>query len=248
MPTTADLRAFVREATTSSSSTDGATSLTADCNGQIHSETVKIVVLGAACAGKTSVIKQFVGNGQEFSDHYDPTERKSSHFKTVLTFDTNTQKITHWALKIVDVPVTDVPIAAVMSWSNFLQFDVANAAAYVIMFDVSAQFHSFDFVRTIREQLVNHPSTSGGLIFIAGNKVDLPYQLNRSDIMHVVQKQWKCQYFECSSKKNFHIVGLFQAIIEAVQAKQSAAARAKAHHSEFHGFRRTFKSDKCCIQ
>lgn len=70
-------------------------------NKGIQSETLKIVVFGSACSGKTSIIKQFIGNGQDFSEQYDPTERRSNYFKTVLSFDTNAQKITHWALKIV---------------------------------------------------------------------------------------------------------------------------------------------------
>ena len=105
---------------------------------------------------------------------------------TTAVFQAKKMQKNHLVLLFSDVPVTDVPIAALLSWSNFLQFDVANAAAYILVYDVTAQFHSFDFVRTIREQLINHPSTAGGLIFVAGNKVDLPYQLNRCDIMHVV--------------------------------------------------------------
>ena len=86
-----------RDPATSSSNE---TALAVD-NGGVLSETIKIVVFGSACCGKTSLIRQFVGNGQEFSDQYDPTDRKSNYFKTVLSFDSNTQKITHWALKIV---------------------------------------------------------------------------------------------------------------------------------------------------
>ncbi|GAV03301.1 hypothetical protein RvY_13745 [Ramazzottius varieornatus] len=190
MPTAADLRAFVREATTNQSSTTEGTSTNQECDGHVHSQAFKIVVLGSACCGKTSIIKQFVGNGQDFEEQYEPTEKKTSYFKTILTFDTNTQRITHWAVKLVDVPVTEVPVGSAGSWNSWLSFDVT-AAAYVLVFDVSAHLHSFEFVRTIRDQLINHPSTSSALIFIAANKVDLSYQLNRSDVAQIVSPPLK---------------------------------------------------------
>ncbi|XP_055345679.1 ras-like protein family member 10B [Paramacrobiotus metropolitanus] len=227
--------------------------VTSGADGLILSQTIKIVVLGAACAGKSSVIKQFLGNGQDFSEQYDPTDRRCNYFKTVLCFDTNLHTITHWALKIVDVPVTEIPIASLYSWSNFLQYDVGHAAVYVLVFDVSAQMHSWDFVRSIRDQLISHPNTCQALIFVVANKVDLPYQLSRADLMHTVQKIWKHGYVECSAKKNYHVLGLFQAIIEAVQIKlqSQAETRLKQDGLRFGFSWRRFrlnKPHKCSIQ
>uniref|UniRef100_T1J6H8 Ras-like protein family member 10B n=1 Tax=Strigamia maritima TaxID=126957 RepID=T1J6H8_STRMM len=154
-----------------------------------------------------SVLQQFVWN--EFSDEYVPTERKDTYYPAVIVND-------HlYELKILDVPVISYfPVNSLYEWSDFRFYGLRNAAAYILVYDL-ASMDTFQYIKSIRDQIFESRDMHNVPVLVAGNKHDLAGSRDRRDVVNLVKKQWKCSYVECSAKYNWHIVTIFKELMKA---------------------------------
>ena len=172
---------------------------------------VKIVMLGAASVGKTSIVQQFVYNN--FSEEYIPTQHKVCYHPSVIINE-------HiYEVKITDCPMIPYfPLDSLYEWTDFRGYGLRNATAYVLVFDITNE-ESFNYVRSLREQIIEgHAGAHDIPILVVGNKYDLKEDRNTSkrEVANIVKKQWKCAYMECSAKYNWHIVLLFKELMKVI--------------------------------
>ena len=179
-------------------------------SGSYEAQRVKIAVLGAPGVGKTSIIRQFVCS--TFTDDYRPTECKQSYYPSVIIND-------HlYEVKIVDCPVLPYfPVNSLYEWTDFRGYGLRNASAYVLVYDITSD-ESFQYIRSLRNQMAESRDLHDVPVFIAGNKHDLSEErgMTRREVANQVKKHWKSGYIECSAKYNWHIIMLFKEIMKLI--------------------------------
>ena len=174
-------------------------------------ETVKIVVLGASGVGKTSIIQQFVT--QTFTDQYEPTSTRQLHHPCLIL----NERL--YEAQILDCPpLPYFPVNTLYEWSEFRGYGLRNATAYILVYDITRE-DSFNYIRTLRDQIVESRDTHDVPMYVVGNKHDLAEGrgLPRREVANMVKKQWKCGYVECSAKYNWHIIMLFKELMRSVE-------------------------------
>lgn len=171
---------------------------------------VKLAVLGAPGVGKSSIIRQFVGN--DFLEDYEPTDRKQLYFPSVIIND-------HlYELKIIDCPyIPYFPVNSLYEWTDFRGYGLRHATAYILVYDITSE-ESFQYIKSLREQILESRDMHEVPIYVVGNKHDLSEErgISRREVANVVKKQWKCGYIECSAKFNWHIILLFKELMKTI--------------------------------
>lgn len=160
----------------------------------------------------------------EFTEEYIPTEGKHTYYPSVITNDRL------YEIKITDLPVIPYfPVNSYYEWTDYRYYGLRSASAYILVFDLS-NIETFQYVRTLREQICESRNTSNVPLLIVGNKEDLVAteecggkgamtgtssgtEDRRRDIVNLVKKHWKCGYIECSAKYNWKVVAVFKELI-----------------------------------
>ncbi|CAG9861685.1 unnamed protein product [Phyllotreta striolata] len=192
---------------------------------------IKVILLGAPAVGKTSIIQQFVWN--DFCDEYVPTERKHTYYPSVIT----NERL--YEIKISDLPVIPYfPVNSYYEWANYRYYGLRSATAYVLVFDLS-NIDTFQYVRTLREQICESRNMQNVPLLVVGNKQDLVgpdgtagggggkpaitggVDEKRRDIVNLVKKHWKSGYIECSAKYNWKVVAVFKELINMIDSLSS---------------------------
>jgi Ras-like protein family protein 10B len=174
---------------------------------------VKIAVLGAPGVGKTSIIQQFVSNN--FKDEYKPTDKRRTYHPAIIIND-------HlYEVKILDCPcIPYFPVSSLYEWNDYRGYGLRSATAYVLVYDITSE-DSFQYVKNMREQIMESRDLHDVPVFVVGNKHDQTEERpgpSRREMANMVKKQWKCGYIECSAKYNWHIVMLFKELMKAIDS------------------------------
>lgn len=169
---------------------------------------LKIIILGAANVGKTSIIRQFVFS--EFCEEYHPTTGKSLYNPTVVFND-------HvYSIRLVDLPVISYfPANSFNEWNDFRDYGLRNASAYILVFDLN-DLETFHYVKSIRDQICDSKDMHNVPLFIVGNKQDVMRGRESREVASLVKKHWKCAFVECSARHNWHVVLLFRELVRAL--------------------------------
>ncbi|XP_041972181.1 ras-like protein family member 10B [Aricia agestis] len=200
---------------------------------------IKVVLLGAPAVGKTSIIQQFVWS--DFSEEYVPTDRKHTFYPSVIINE-------HlYEVKITDVPVIPYfPINSYYEWAHYRFYGLRNATAYILVFDLS-NVETFQYIRALREQMVESRDMRNVPVLVVGNKQDLlcsnvpsgttglqqlamaesacvDSREKRRNIVNLVRKHWKCGYVECSAKYNWRVIAVFKELMEMIDALEWTSA------------------------
>lgn len=169
---------------------------------------LKIIVLGSANVGKTSIIRQFVFS--EFTEQYVPTDSKSAYHPTVM-FNEHI-----YSIRLSDLPVIPYfPANSFNEWTDFRDYGLRSACAYILVFDLN-DLESFHYVKSIRDQICDSRDMHNVPLFIVGNKQDLVRGRECREVAGLVKKHWKCAFIECSARHNWHIMLLFREIVRAL--------------------------------
>ncbi|XP_075218010.1 ras-like protein family member 10B [Lycorma delicatula] len=194
---------------------------------------VKVILLGAPGVGKTSIIQQFVWN--DFSEEYVSTDRKHTYYPSVIINDRL------YELKISDLPaIPYFPVNSFYEWTEFRFYGLRSATAYVLVFDLS-NTDTFQYIRTLRDQIAESRDIRNVPLLVVGNKQDLLVSAGssatncrgnnnrRRDIMNLVKKHWKCGYVECSARYNWRVVAVFKELMKTIDSMESAGGGTQGH-------------------
>lgn len=170
-------------------------------------------------------MQQFVWN--DFCDDYAPTDRKHTYYPSVITNDRL------YEIKISDLPVIPYfPVNSYYEWTDYRFYGLRSAHAYILVFDLS-NIETFQYVKTLREQICESRNMQNVPMLVVGNKEDLVVpaeqdgassknaigsgiEEKRRDIVNLVKKHWKCGYIECSAKYNWKVVAVFKELINMI--------------------------------
>lgn len=170
--------------------------------------------------------QQFVWN--DFCEEYIPTDRKHTYYPSVIT----NERL--YEIKISDLPVIPYfPVNSYYEWANYRYYGLRSASAYILVFDLS-NLETFQYIRTLREQICESRNMSNVPLLVVGNKQDLiadeagaavkptsSHEEKRRDIANLVKKHWKCGYIECSAKYNWKVVAVFRELITMIDSLDS---------------------------
>lgn len=210
--------------------------------------------------------QRFVHN--EFNEKYTPTEQKETYYPSVIIND-------HlYELKISDLPVISYfPVNSYYEWADYRFYGLRSATAYILVFDLS-NVETFQFVRTMREQMMESRDMKHVPLLIVGNKQDLISgdagsnsgvtvlsgsnsvsngldlnQRKRRDIVNLVKKHWKCNYVECSAKHNWGVIAVFKELMEVIDSMDPNKNHNKEMYSSpmIDNIHDAFDGNKCAI-
>ncbi|XP_068629973.1 ras-related protein Rap-2b isoform X2 [Battus philenor] len=164
----------------------------------------KIVVLGAAKVGKSSLITQFLYG--TFSHKYKRTVEEMHHGD----FNVSGVRLT---LDILDT-------SGAYEFPAMRALSMQSADAFILVYDITDS-NSFAEVRALRDQIHEIKESTAVPIVVVGNKVDLAETGEREVEFHttesVVTVDWENGFVEASAKDNINVSQIFKELL--VQAK-----------------------------
>ncbi|CAB3242454.1 unnamed protein product [Arctia plantaginis] len=169
-----------------------------------HAVRHKIVVLGAAKVGKSSLITQFLYGS--FSPKYKRTIEEMHHGD----FNVSGVRLT---LDILDT-------SGAYEFPAMRALSMQSADAFILVYDIT-DANSFAEVRALRDQIHVTKDSTAVPIVVVGNKVDLAETGARQIEFHttesVVTVDWENGFVEASAKDNMNVSQIFKELL--VQAK-----------------------------
>uniref|UniRef100_A0A1B0CFJ2 Putative ras-related gtpase n=1 Tax=Lutzomyia longipalpis TaxID=7200 RepID=A0A1B0CFJ2_LUTLO len=187
---------------------------------------LKAAFLGATGVGKTSLLQQFFKH--DFSVCHIATGRRNT-YKSCVVCDTSIRE-----LIVFDIPTPKrFPTDSIMEFNNGY-LGLRNVHAYVLVFDMG-NLDTFQYCRSMRDQILESFSHRDFSIMVVGNKFDLIAETNPhtqelkdistlvrkhwrcgyelKDISTLVRKHWRCGYVECSAKFNYKVGDVFRELM-----------------------------------
>lgn len=89
------------------------------------------------------------------------------------------------------------------------------------MFDLSNVEETFNFIRTIFEQIKESRDLVDVPVVIVGNKLDLIESRSQKEIVTMVNEQLKqcnCEIIQCSAKFNWNVMYLFKRLMQMIDS------------------------------
>ncbi|XP_049540137.1 ras-related protein Rap1 [Anopheles darlingi] len=166
----------------------------------------KIVMMGAAKVGKSSLITQFLYSS--FSPKYKRTVEEMHHG--------------HFSVGGVNLTLDILDTSGSYEFPAMRALSISSADAFILVYDVTDS-GTFEEVKAIREQIHEIKSTTAVPIVVVGNKTDLSEededlrQVARDTTESLVTVDWENGFVEASAKLNRNVTQIFKELL--VQAK-----------------------------
>ncbi|XP_068901304.1 ras-related protein Rap-1 isoform X2 [Tenebrio molitor] len=179
-----------------------------DSVGPVNSVRHKIVVMGAAKVGKSSIITQFLYG--TFSSKYKRTVEEMHHG------DFNVSGV-HLTLDILDT-------AGSYEFPAMRALSISSADAFILVYDVTDS-STFEEARTLRDQIHETKATSNVPIVVVGNKIDLAGNrevgicVDTATTESVITVDWENGFVEASAKENINVTKVFKELLAQAKVK-----------------------------
>ncbi|KAK7873123.1 hypothetical protein R5R35_006351 [Gryllus longicercus] len=165
----------------------------------------KIVVMGAAKVGKSSLISQFLYG--TFSPKYKRTveEMHQGDFSVAgvsLTLD------------ILDT-------SGAYEFPAMRALSISSADAFILVYDIT-DAATFDEARALRDQILETKAGAPAPIVVVGNKLDLAddaREVEYDTTESVVTVDWENGFVECSAKDNVNVTQVFKELLTQAKVK-----------------------------
>ncbi|KAL7470002.1 hypothetical protein ACHAXS_010253 [Conticribra weissflogii] len=174
----------------------------------------KVVLVGDAECGKTSLVQSILSNGQNYPNKYNMTTEIDLSVNEVSIPDTNVT---------VDLFLYDVPGASTFHQRGLQSKHYNDASIVVCVFEVSSRksFQSCSkWIQSVRSAQTEFPTNEVEVILVA-NKVDLRGNEDNGEVSQaeVDSAEGECfandngfKYFETSALDGYNVDSLFQHI------------------------------------
>ncbi|XP_062562793.1 GTP-binding protein Di-Ras2 [Armigeres subalbatus] len=166
----------------------------------------KIVVMGAAKVGKSSIITQFLYG--TFSPKYKRTVEEMHHG--------------HFSVGGVNLTLDILDTSGSYEFPAMRALSISSADAFILVYDITDSV-TFEEVKAIREQIHEIKATTAVPIVVVGNKTDLAdedddiRQIPRGTTESMITVDWENGFVEASAKLNRNISQVFKELL--AQAK-----------------------------
>ncbi|XP_066256425.1 ras-related protein Rap-1 isoform X1 [Euwallacea similis] len=164
----------------------------------------KIVMMGAAKVGKSSLISQFLYG--TFSSKYKRTVEEMHHG------DFNVQGV-HLTLDILDT-------SGAYEFPAMRALSISSADAFVLVYDVT-DANTFEEARALRDQIHETKCSANVPIVVVGNKIDLTgnREVDTATTESVVTVDWENGFVEASAKENVNVSKVFKELLAQAKVK-----------------------------
>lgn len=179
-------------------------------------EAIKVVLLGAAGVGKSSIVKRYITD--DFSPLEQSTLGSSYHSKTVK-YKENSYKLQIW------------DTAGQEKYAPLAVMYYRDAHVVLLVYDRSSK-ESFDVLKKWYEE-VNEKGSTNAILFVVGNKSDIDVEevtpATAKSYADSIDALWKT----ISAKNNDGIKELFECIIAQVLSKKGMLTSGKKGGGSF---------------
>ena len=182
----------------SSSSSSGQVSGRAP-GGFLQKGRYRIVVMGGAGVGKTSMITQFLYN--EYMAEYKATVEEMHSEEYIING--------------IAVTLDFLDTSGTYEFPAMRKLSISTADAFVLVYSVDDKA-SFDEVKQLRQQIVEQRQNHRIPIVIVGNKSDCiasSRQVPREMAESTVSMDWGDGFVEASAKENCNVTGIFRELL-----------------------------------
>jgi len=157
----------------------------------------KCILLGPMSVGKSSIFTRCVQPQGDFGETYKPT----------IGLDFQTTSATVFGAPF-EMSLWDT--AGQESFSSVTKTYYRGSDAILLVFDLNDDHTIKDLPKWYSEVVAHAPEDV--LIFIVGNKSDLPKLVLQDDIMDLRRSIRKAEYWECSAKYNQNVIELMKRV------------------------------------
>ncbi|XP_050515404.1 ras-related protein Rap-2b isoform X2 [Diabrotica virgifera virgifera] len=164
----------------------------------------KIVVMGAAKVGKSSIITQFLYG--TFSSKYKRTVEEMHHGEFNVAG-------VHLTLDILDT-------SGAYEFPAMRALSISSADAFILVYDVTDS-GTFEEARALRDQIHETKCSTNVPIVVVGNKTDLTgdREIDTATTESVITVDWENGFVETSAKDNVNITKVFKELLAQAKVK-----------------------------
>ncbi|XP_047113916.1 GTP-binding protein drn-1-like [Schistocerca piceifrons] len=165
----------------------------------------RVVVMGAAKVGKTSIISRFLYG--TFSDKYKRTVEEMHHGE----FSVGGLRLT---LDILDT-------SGAYEFPAMRALSISSADAFILVYDVT-DAGTFEEVRALRDQILETKGAAPAPIVVVGNKTDLAEEQREVELEtteSVVTVDWENGFVEASAKDDVNVTEVFKELLAQAKVK-----------------------------
>uniref|UniRef100_A0A8C5MTH4 GTP-binding protein Rhes n=1 Tax=Leptobrachium leishanense TaxID=445787 RepID=A0A8C5MTH4_9ANUR len=164
--------------------------------------TARLVFLGAAGVGKTSLIQRFL------QDAFDPKHRHT--VEELHSTEYETAGGTQVKIEILDT-------SGSYEFPAMRKLSMQSGDAFALVYSVDDP-DSFERVRRLREEILEVKEEKSPPIVVVGNKKDeaVTQKVPWKETMSIVELEWNSSLLETSAKENLNVTEVFRALLTEV--------------------------------
>ncbi|XP_041073071.1 rasd family member 4 [Carcharodon carcharias] len=185
---------------------------------------VRLVFLGAAGVGKTSLIRRFL------LDTFESKYKRTVDELHSKEYDVGSVKV---KIEIMDT-------SGSYSFPAMRKLSIQSSDAFALVYAID-DAESFEAVKSLRDEILDIKEDKYTPIVVIGNKTDngSDRQVSSEDIMSLVELEWNNRYLESSAKDNANVLEVFRELLQQVNlpSRLSPALRRR---------RETFPTENNC--
>ncbi|KAM3849116.1 GTP-binding protein Rhes-like [Vipera latastei] len=162
---------------------------------------VRLVFLGAAGVGKTSLIRRFLQNTFE-----------PKHRRTVEELHSKEYEVSGITIK---VEILDT--SGSYSFPAMRKLSIQNSDAFALVYAVD-DAESFECVKTLHGEILELKEDKFPPIVVVGNKAEAGgvRQVLPEDVLSLVELDWNNRFLEASAKENENVMEVFRELLQQV--------------------------------
>lgn len=160
---------------------------------------MRLVFMGAAGVGKTSLIRRFL------DDDFETKHRRTVEELHSKDYQFSGIKVT---MEILDT-------SGSYSFPAMRKISIRNGDAFALVYSID-DAESLETVKNLRDEILEIKEDKLTPIVVVGNKSDRDEcrQVNTEDVLATVELDWNNNFLEASAKENEHVMEVFRELLQ----------------------------------
>ncbi|KAF4080268.1 hypothetical protein AMELA_G00168440 [Ameiurus melas] len=160
---------------------------------------VRLVFLGAAGVGKTSLIRRFLNDSFE-----------TKHRRTVEELHSK-----EYEFSGIKVNVEILDTSGSYSFPAMRKLSIRNGDAFALVYSID-DAESLELIKNLHDEILEVKEDKFTPIVVVGNKSDRDdcRQVSSEDVLAMVELDWNNNFLEASAKENKHVMEVFRELLQ----------------------------------
>lgn len=195
---------------------------------------VRLVFMGAAGVGKTSLIRRFLNDSFE-----------TKHRRTVEEMHSK-----EYEFSGVKVTVEILDTSGSYSFPAMRKLSIRNSDAFALVYSID-DAESLETVKNLRDEILEIKEDKLTPIVVVGNKSDRneSRQVSSQDVLAMVELDWNNNFLEASAKENEHVAEVFRELLQQTNLPRRLSPALRRRRETFPkdaGFRPPMNKTNSC--